>query len=188
MQVLKEEIRNRILDSAEQMFYEKGYGQTSMRSIADEVGISVSNLYLYYKNKAALFAGVVDDFYRFFVHGFASFIDHRDESAAHMDVEVVKALKRIIASNPKKFVILMDKSAGTEYEEVKREIIQNIQGHILSQLKRGTGYEESVIGIIADNFFNAVIEIAKQYRDETWLDGALNTLINYHMNGIKLFL
>ncbi len=188
MQVLKEEIRNKIIDTAEQMFYEKGFGQASMRSIADEVGISVSNLYLYYKNKEALFAGVVDHFYRFFVQGFDSFIDHRDEGEAHMDVEVIKALRKMITSNPKKFVILMDKSAGTRYEGIKKEIIQNILHHILSQLKSNSNYEEVVISIIADNFFNAVIEIAKQYQDEKWLERALHTLIQYHMKGMDQFL
>lgn len=60
MQVLKEEIRKKILNAAENIFYQKGFRGATTRSIANEVGISVSNLYLYYENKEAIFYGVTD--------------------------------------------------------------------------------------------------------------------------------
>lgn len=59
MQILKENIRDRILKVARQQFEQKGYSKTSMREIADWVGIGVGNIYNYFTNKDDLFREVV---------------------------------------------------------------------------------------------------------------------------------
>ena len=48
MQVLKGNIRHRILDVAEQLFARHGYAKTSMREVATRAGIAVGNLYHYF--------------------------------------------------------------------------------------------------------------------------------------------
>lgn len=186
MQVLKDDIRNKILFVSEDMFYEKGFNETSTRSIADAVGISVSNLYLYYKNKEAVFAGVIDDFYKNYINGFHTFIDHKDNS--DMQMNLGRMLQQIIASDPKKFVILMDKSGSTRYEGVKNQIIENLLLHIKSQLRKDSEYDELVISIIIHNFFEGIVEIAKQYKNEIWLEKAFKTFVMYHMTGISQFI
>lgn len=59
MQVLKEDIRGRILAVAGQQFGQKGYFKTSMREIAGAVGVGVGNIYNYFTNKDELFREVV---------------------------------------------------------------------------------------------------------------------------------
>ena len=59
MQVLKEDIRGRILAVAGQQFGQKGYSKTSMREIAGAVGVGVGNIYNYFTNKDELFREVV---------------------------------------------------------------------------------------------------------------------------------
>ena len=59
MQVLKEDIRGRILAVAEQRFGQQGYSKTSMREIAGAVGVGVGNIYNYFRNKDELFCEVV---------------------------------------------------------------------------------------------------------------------------------
>ncbi len=59
MQILKANTRNRILIVARQQFEQKGYSKTSMREIADLVGIGVGNIYNYFTNKNDLFCEVV---------------------------------------------------------------------------------------------------------------------------------
>ena len=48
MQVLKEDIRSRILTVARQQFERKGYVKTSMREIAELAGVGVGNIYNYF--------------------------------------------------------------------------------------------------------------------------------------------
>lgn len=59
MQILKDNIRSRILDVAKRQFELKGYSKTSMREIAVDVGVGVGNIYNYFKSKDELFHEVV---------------------------------------------------------------------------------------------------------------------------------
>ena len=58
-QVLKEELRNRILTSAKKELLEKGVRDASMRSIAFNSGMTVGNLYRYFKSKDELIMFIV---------------------------------------------------------------------------------------------------------------------------------
>ena len=59
MQVLKEDIRSRILTVAKQQFEQKGYSKTSMREMAELANVGVGNIYNYFRNKDELFREVV---------------------------------------------------------------------------------------------------------------------------------
>ena len=59
MQVLKENIRSRVLTVARQQFGQKGYSKTSMREIAESASIGVGNIYNYFTSKDELFREVV---------------------------------------------------------------------------------------------------------------------------------
>ena len=59
MQVLKEDIRSRILTVARKQFEQKGYSKTSMREIAELADVGVGNIYNYFTNKDELFREVV---------------------------------------------------------------------------------------------------------------------------------
>lgn len=100
MQVLKDEIRNKILVVAENMFYKKGFKDTTTRSIANEVGISVSNLYLYYENKEAIFYGVTEGFYKYFINNLETFFHHHDKNIK-MEVSISKLIQKIIITHQK---------------------------------------------------------------------------------------
>ena len=55
----KEQRRTEILDAAERLFFSRGYEDVSMDEIAREVELNKATLYLYFKNKEALFAAIV---------------------------------------------------------------------------------------------------------------------------------
>ena len=54
VQTKKKEVRDSILDCAYRLFRDKGYIQCSMSEIAREVGISASNIYIYFPSKIHL--------------------------------------------------------------------------------------------------------------------------------------
>jgi len=60
MQIQKDNIREDILKVSQEMFLSEGYQKASMRDIAAKVGISVSNLYNYFRNKDAIFCTIVE--------------------------------------------------------------------------------------------------------------------------------
>jgi len=48
----KEDLRQRILDAAKELFLKDGYDATSIRKIAEKIEFSPTTIYLYYKDKA----------------------------------------------------------------------------------------------------------------------------------------
>lgn len=56
----KTDTKSKIIYAAMKLFPKMGYEKTSMRSIAEEVGITKPALYYYYKNKEELFKSIVD--------------------------------------------------------------------------------------------------------------------------------
>ncbi len=57
---IKTDTKSKIIYAAVKLFPELGYDKTSMRRIAEEVGITKPALYYYYKNKDELFKSIVD--------------------------------------------------------------------------------------------------------------------------------
>jgi AcrR family transcriptional regulator len=51
----KQEMHKRILTGARKIFLEKGYEQTSMRNIANEINYSPGSIYFYFKDKSEIF-------------------------------------------------------------------------------------------------------------------------------------
>jgi len=47
----KENLRQEIMDTAQEMFVAQGYANVSMRKIADKIGYSATTIYLYFKDK-----------------------------------------------------------------------------------------------------------------------------------------
>lgn len=52
--------RTRIVEAADQLFYKRGYNQTSFSDIAEMTGIPRGNFYYYFKTKDDILAAVVD--------------------------------------------------------------------------------------------------------------------------------
>lgn len=51
----KEDLKKAILDAARELFLEQGYDRTSMRMIAQRIAYSPTTIYLYFKDKDAIF-------------------------------------------------------------------------------------------------------------------------------------
>lgn len=56
-----EQTRNAILDAAQRLFLDHGYNGTSMRQIANEVGLAVGGIYNHYQNKEAIFKALLEE-------------------------------------------------------------------------------------------------------------------------------
>ena len=52
--------RQRIVDAADNLFYSRGYNQTSFSDISDETGIPRGNFYYYFKTKEDILTAVVE--------------------------------------------------------------------------------------------------------------------------------
>ena len=55
-----QEFRRHIVQTANRLFYQRGYNQTSFTDIADEAGVPRGNFYYYFKTKDEILDAVVD--------------------------------------------------------------------------------------------------------------------------------
>lgn len=62
--------RDEILTAAKKLFLREGYNATTIRRIADEVGVSAPALYLYFKDKEAIMVALCDQTFGFLLENF----------------------------------------------------------------------------------------------------------------------
>jgi len=86
----------------------------------------------------------------------------------------------------------MDKSEGTKYEKFKEMLIKTIEAHFTESLTQEKRSRENdfnytfVMHIIANNLLQGLLEIAKHYKNDDWVDFNIDLLIKYHINGISI--
>jgi len=64
MQVKKKQVRQAILDSAYELFSERGYHSTTLQEVAELAGIGVSSLYSYFPSKLHLLYAVFEPWHK----------------------------------------------------------------------------------------------------------------------------
>ena len=57
----KEEIRQKILDAARELFVQEGYDAVSMRKIAEKIEYSPTAIYLHFKDKRSVLIALCDE-------------------------------------------------------------------------------------------------------------------------------
>ena len=64
VQVKKKQVRQAILDSAYDLFSERGYHSTTLQDVAELAGVGVSSLYSYFPSKLHLLYAVFEPWHK----------------------------------------------------------------------------------------------------------------------------
>lgn len=187
MQVQKPEIREKILSTSLKLFYKQGYRSTTTRQIAGEVGISVSNLYKYFRNKQVLLDELVGSFHSRYLTGYQAFLAHEEKDTFGRDAGNMlgQAFFESMKGRCREFVILMDKSQGTQYQGFKQTVISGLVGHIEKETVVDPE-NKRMVEVLASNLFNGLTEIAKYSKDDKQLLSHVTLLAHYHLRGISI--
>lgn len=187
-QVLKEEIREKILKAALQEFFEKGYQSAAMRSIGEHAKIPTGLIYSYYKNKEALFDQVLRpvlyDWERVLTAGSESRGRHTESEIYGLSKAETKCILNLF-DHRQEFIILMDKSHGTKYENEKERFIKEIEEHLMKHRNDGTD-DEVFLHIIANNFVDGLMQLMYHYKGKEWAVMILHKLSKMYLSGIGL--
>jgi AcrR family transcriptional regulator len=73
-----EERRNEILDTAQRLFIEKGFIQTSVSEIVKEIGVAQGTFYYYFKTKEDILKAIIDRYTGEITAGTIPIIERRD--------------------------------------------------------------------------------------------------------------
>lgn len=183
MQVLKQELRNMILESAKNEFYIHGFKATSMRIIAKKAHTTIGNLYNYYKSKDELFDAVIGDLPELlstFLYNHQEGMEEASKSNANFS-DIITLLEeqlpeafamKILLS--KEFIILMEGAEGTKYKNNRDEFSKYCTSH----MKEHLAGEENVFLAeeIGYSFLSVLIYIAKNMKS---LDEGILGLTKY---------
>ena len=124
----------RLLASAEAEFNKNGFIKAELKTICENAGITTGALYKRYKGKEELFCAVVDGI----VSELTDFVENRsdidfsalsnDEFIASwtMTYESFIPMFRLLYDNRITFVLLIDKAAGTRYENFDHEFVTKL--------------------------------------------------------------
>jgi AcrR family transcriptional regulator len=132
MQVLKEEVRQRILKSARREFKKRGFEKASMRSIASAANMTVGNLYRYYKNKEDLYGAIIGSL----------FDELKDMKAQLPKVPeerlsvLLERFKDLQKDHRSEWLTLFGGSTGTRYEKVAEDVHATLRNTLKDVLEK----------------------------------------------------
>ncbi len=187
MQVLKDEIRDSIYQSALKEFRKKGYEKTSMRAIAQNAGIAVGNMYRYFKNKEDLFCAVISPAYNKLVN-FITMLEipentNREILNMYLKEQVSKFVK-IYLENKNELMIIIDGSKGTKYEYAIQEIIKLVENIVYKMVIISNNEGDMILNdevfphILSTTVIEGVILILKNYEEKEKVNSMVEKFIS----------
>ena len=178
MQVLKEEVRQKIKKAALYEFERNGYQKTSMRSIALSAGVTVGNIYRYFKNKDDIFNVIIQpafqEIYKF-IDEFARFKNTTLSQKKQKDNFIKtfeESLIRIYNQHRSELVILLNGSKGSQMDNAREQIISLIAGRIKKEAfprmekKRIMAEDDFLAQILATSFIEGISLVLNKYKDK----------------------
>ncbi|AIQ74536.1 MULTISPECIES: TetR/AcrR family transcriptional regulator [Paenibacillus] len=198
MQSKKDEVKQEIESAALKVFFRKGFSDAKMNDIADEIQISVGNIYTYFKNKKELFYSVVppslvDYLKNVLVENIR--IDNQtffDDVNNEKKSAIVQEQINILTQYSRQIVIIFEKNKGTVYSNAKNELIdlmiETKRPYIKDHYKRyEIGTEENMIllKIIANNVINMILDLLKHEMSADSRRRIFEALSLYWLHGLK---
>lgn len=188
MQVLKDELRHKILLESEHLILQRGYDRTSLQMIADKVNISKSNLYHYFKNKEELFYELTDSAADGLKRMIVRFRDFDIETAPReYRVLLMEEILSLLLAEKYGLLLIMEQANGTRYENLRPLMVNLIASKIVPLLAD----EENgmlLAQIMARNLIDGTAHILKNRVRPSEVRAGLNLLIEYHTKGIRALL
>ena len=172
MQYLKDEIKNRILCAALNEFDEKGFINASMRKIAKNAGIATGNIYHYFTGKDELFHVIMLPVAEHFT-ALISGQFKADANNTPVLADIVENVMNFYDKYSREFMILLDKSEGSAYQDVKANLIGLIDKRLKEDLLPKLADEGIIIAdkyifyVIASMLVEGVFSILRECKEDS---------------------
>lgn len=139
----REQIESQLYDAAARLFAERGFGGTSLKDIANSLGVSRTMLYYYVASKDELLARIVHEMTD---AGESLVLDqlNADGPPETRLAEVVTAMTRLVAHNPSRFRLVVQSQAympdaiATEHRRARRSMLKGVVALIEEGQRVGT--------------------------------------------------
>lgn len=197
-QVLKDEVRERIVAAALQVFAERGYAGATMTSIADRAGVGTASTYRYYASKSELFQAVVTPG---LAHEFESLLERRVRGLARAALagtprgagDFGEEMLRFWVENRLAVVILLDRAGGTAYAGFGARFVERLVTATLASICEGrprprvSAPARFVLTRIFDNTRRMLAAVLEAHEREEPLREAIEGFWSYQIPGLRGF-
>lgn len=192
MQFLKEELRVKILESATDEFYEKGYAKASMRTIAKHSGITVGNIYRYFDGKEALFEAVVKEayerFYSIVTTGARDEVltNTGEDSFDTLRRELITSLVKCVSEKRIELLILLRGAQGTSYATMKEDFDKVIFNKVMLHFEHNfnnvsdNDHVSFISNVISRSCVEGLVETIIRYENEDELTESMEMIFEYY--------
>lgn len=135
-QVLKEEVKKRIIDSAIRVFKKDNYRKASMNEIAKYADVSVGNIYRYFDNKKNLYDYIVKDIYKKLTE-ILEFCQNKDDSIDLMIENCINEFIDMYSKDKDVFIILINSDDDLDENQTIISSIRNIlSNNLITVMKK----------------------------------------------------
>jgi len=182
-QVLKEELRQAIIRSAQIEFAQSGYTGASVKQIAVRAGISVGNLYRYYKDKEDLFHAVVSPVY----HELEALIsDHHAQPDGQGNIfeQIVEALSNIVDEYRMPLLILIDGAGGTRYDKAVQKFYHAMANNVAMHLAA----QSQAAWPVSVAFLQGYFEVIRLHEDREDCRSSIRQYLSVWFQGLQAIL
>jgi AcrR family transcriptional regulator len=181
-QVLKDEVRARILDGALEVFARDGFESATMTSIAKTAGVGAASIYRYYASKEELFAAVITPE---LTRRFETLLDRRVSGLARNTLrgesvdDASGEMLRFWIEQRLAVVVLLDGDYGERFVEL-------LTRHTTAELGvKLRAPQRFVLRTIFENTRRLLARVLAQYRDPDDLRTAIETFWSYQVAGLR---
>lgn len=176
MKAIRDDVRQRILDAAQDDFLEHGYDGASMRAIAAQAKMTVGNIYLYFAGKAQLFEAIVTPPVQQ-LQAMLRMQDATDESIR----QLAASLHDVFIEHRVAFLILITRSQGSKYATFKEMIIMYARRRMEEIF---TGEDAALTLPLSVAIIDGLLAIFDGFDgDEARLQADLLRFLNYMLRG-----
>lgn len=162
MQYQKEDVRKRIIDAAREEFLRVGYFRASMLQISNRAKVPIGNLYRYFSSKATLFdaiVGTAKDRIVEIIQGAQELFSETGYQGGIIGA-ISDHLMELAKGYRKEMTILLEKSAGSSYENFLGEVIDLVRNILTNKVKSmSENQNEFLVELISDNVMRGIFRI-----------------------------
>lgn len=190
-QVLKDDVRARILVAAVAEFAARGFDGTTMAAIGARAGLGAASLYRYYPGKEQLFDAVVPPA---LADAFEALLDRRVRALGAAltggEGDTGGEMLRFWCDHRLAVVILLDRAAGTPYARFGERFVDALVSLTIEQIRaahpgaRVSAPTRFVLRRIFENTRGMIASILEQHDSEPAIRDAIESFWSYQIAGL----
>ncbi len=197
-QVLKPEVRARILAAGLAVFARQGFEGTTMSAIAEQAGLGVASLYRYYASKAELFDAAITrelaaEFERLLELRVRALGEQPSSTPFSPSRDYGREMLDFWLRNRLAVVVLLDRAAGTPYSHYGERFVSLLVKSTLAQMRASkpglaiTPAARFVLARIFESTRRTLAEILAHSENERVLREAIEAFWSYQIPGLYGF-